>query len=1075
MQNLLLQNGAQPQKQPKYVPLFVERFFTGLYTQRSALRDPSDLATAHFYGGRQDVLWQGNNIELTNRLTLQRRPGLTPFSMAMYSTPPDRAFSFELTNGTIQVIIDTETAVYIDNQDGTKTLLFTKSAGAGQTYFVAVAGVLYMGDGVDTRIYTPGNPNGTVWNFGGPAPIKGPTIIITESGASAAVWQPDTWYSTMGVIIDSNGNAQQLVSVNADGTNPGSSYGETGNGQPVWNQGTGGTTNDGSIVWQNFGQIIEWAANLTVQPGQPIYDPTTNCIFIQSRGPGSFITGPSKPMFIPLPAVGANAGVRTFESSPGSAKWMCLGQVGMPTLSMIGLWLPSTAFNELYNPGTGTVPGDGYPGYFNSALVEPTLTMPPSAQPQYLQACNPPGGTSAASYTQPHWATVAGETTQDNQLSWLCLGSATWTAATGYTQWVTKGSVFSAIEDSNGNIQVCIQSGVSGATEPPAGGGEGLGWGTAYGGTTQDGSVQWVCVGPATNWPGANIQCYLSAAGFQPPQSNSPFGGASVIGSGFVQFTIQTGISGGTVPAWSTTIGSNTTDNTVVWQCESMYSANSLAWTVGYSYAYSYGSRLTTDSYNTTPPPGLANPLGQPTGSETGAITTASPATVILGPNAGAVNTVEGIGPTDTQFDTIYIWRSADGGGSDNMFLLTEINAPKPINGVGQPWSFQDYLPDVANAKYPGLNDLIPAPIDDQNDPPPSNFLPMVYNFQRIWGASGSTVFFSGGPDVITGNANFAFNPLDDFPYEATVIRIVKTSAGLIIFLTDSIEQIAGGPVTSSFFSVTIGPGIGLFSYNALDQYAGEIYFFTADSQMRVMNPNLNISTAGFPLGDKFANFDPSKVYVAVHQSGVDNCVFVTDGSTGWYRCNPHQVPGGTNGPEPIWSPFATITGGCKMVQSIEVSPGVKKLLVGSTADNQVILERNLNVFTDNGTTYDANFVMGSIMLAHPGQIAALKFIEADFSGVAFQPQISYLLDEINTPQGTGVFVPFTLAPQFDPPSLYGTTLAPVSYSPNRYYFAGTGSLARCRHLQIKVDFGSTSVGDEIYTFTIYGRLLVEL
>src|ERR1700685_4542561 len=101
MANILEQHGAPPQKQPKYAPIFVDRTFTGIYTQRNVLHDPSDLATSRFYGGRPDALIAGTNIELTNRLTLQRRPGLTPFSEATYPTPPDRAFSFELTDGTI--------------------------------------------------------------------------------------------------------------------------------------------------------------------------------------------------------------------------------------------------------------------------------------------------------------------------------------------------------------------------------------------------------------------------------------------------------------------------------------------------------------------------------------------------------------------------------------------------------------------------------------------------------------------------------------------------------------------------------------------------------------------------------------------------------------------------------------------------------------------------------------------------------------------------------------------------------------------------------------------------------------
>ena len=295
--------------------------------------------------------------------------------------------------------------------------------------------------------------------------------------------------------------------------------------------------------------------------------------------------------------------------------------------------------------------------------------------------------------------------------------------------------------------------------------------------------------------------------------------------------------------------------------------------------------------------------------------------------------------------------------------------------------------------------------------------------------------------------------------------------------------MIGGGPATATFFSVTMVPGEGLLSYNACDVFAGEMYFFSTANIFRVITPSLNLSNFGFALGDQFANqpafgssdttWNPANVYVAVHQVGVDNCIFVADGSTGWYRLNPHQVPGAAQGPEPVWSPFAVITGGVKMVQSVETSPGVKQLLAGGTAAGDNILARNLSVYTDEGVTYNATFTMGSITLAHPGQLALVKFLEFDFSGISFQPTISYLLNEIS-----GTFVSFVNGvngvPQFDPPSIYGETVIPSSYSPNRYYFSSNASLARCRHMQVKVDFGSTSTGDELYNMTIFGRLMIE-
>ena len=130
---------------------------------------------------------------------------------------------------------------------------------------------------------------------------------------------------------------------------------------------------------------------------------------------------------------------------------------------------------------------------------------------------------------------------------------------------------------------------------------------------------------------------------------------------------------------------------------------------------------------------------------------------------------------------------------------------------------------------------------------------------------------------------------------------------------------------------------------------------------------------------------------------------------------------------------------------------------------------RDLKKFTDNGVQYDANFTMGSIVLVHPGQLAVLKFLEMDYSGVSFRPTVSFLLNEI-----AGTFTPFTQNPQFDPPSIYGNTVVPGSYSPNRYYFSSTKSLARARHLQIRVDYGKTSVGDELFNLTVFGRLMAE-
>lgn len=1119
----LEQSGAQPQKQPKDVPLFIDRAFTGIYKQRSVLHDPSNVVETKYYGGRPDALWEGINVELTNRLTLQRRPGLSAFSDAIYPTPPNRAFSFELLNGTIQIIIDTDDtgnltvnsvatscgshtsysgafpnggsdayvgmlfqitgfvngtnngtfvcvgsstsnitlensqaiaetavataisagAVYYDQQTGgLKILLFGKKPGAGETHFVSVAGIMYAGDGVDTWKYTPGNPNGTIWNFGIVGPTSPPVVTVVSAGAAAVSWQAATWFSTMGILVDSNGNAQQLIGVNNDGSNPSSQFGTSSIGGPPWNHTVGGLTVDGTVTWRNIGTLKDYLANTIYSnfefnrdngtaTSSTIFDTPSNAIYV-CNGFANFETSTAqKPGFNGVPgSVYGDSHVIT---------WKCIGPIS-----------PAIAWH----------PGQFIGSIFTFAVEYPNNPAP--NQTAYIHEVTATGGTTNASFAHPHWSTDVGGFTPDNQLLWINLGSATWTALTQYKAWLNSTRTdFSCIEDTNGNLQVCIQAGASGASIP-------TNWGTTYGSTTGDGGVIWVCVGTATTWV-SNAIYYLPKDGFSAPTSSNPFGGASVKDSNSnIQFVVDSGFSENPgPPAWLTNVGDLTVDNTIVWYNNGPFVAKSFSWTQGHQYVFAYKARTTTDLADSEAPPMWPNPLGTPLGSETGAVSSASPVFVITGSNAGAVVTISGPGSTDPQVDTIEIYRTADGGST--FLFLTDIPNPSTVAGVAGTWTLQDFMPDTATATLPGLDPEIQAAINGVNDPPPSNFLPMVYNFQRIWGAAGSSVLWSGGPDTLVGNPNEAFSASDEFTYLATVTRLVKTSQGLITFLTNSIEIIAGGPLTSSFYTVTLASSIGLLHFDALDTYAGEIYFFSSDSQFKTLSPALALSNSGFPLGEQFAAFNATEVRVAVLQSGVDSCIFVSDGTTGWYRVNPRQIPGGPSGLEPVWSPFAAITNGCQMVQSVETTPGIKKLLVGSALAGQKILKRDLTVFTDNGTSYPANFVMGSITLAHPGQIAGLRFIEADFSGVSYQPTISFLLNEIS-----GSFTPFTAAPQFDPPDIYGATITPSSYSPNRYYFAGTQAPARCRHLQILVDFGVNATGSEMYNLTIFGRLFTE-
>jgi len=69
----------------------------------------------------------------------------------------------------------------------------------------------------------------------------------------------------MGLIVDPNGNTQQMISVNAKGTNS-TQLGTTSNGEPAWNQTPGGTTTDNTITWTNGVRFLHGWLTLSITP-----------------------------------------------------------------------------------------------------------------------------------------------------------------------------------------------------------------------------------------------------------------------------------------------------------------------------------------------------------------------------------------------------------------------------------------------------------------------------------------------------------------------------------------------------------------------------------------------------------------------------------------------------------------------------------------------------------------------------------------------------------------------------------------------------------------------------------------
>jgi hypothetical protein len=407
----------------------------------------------------------------------------------------------------------------------------------------------------------------------------------------------------------------------------------------------------------------------------------------------------------------------------------------------------------------------------------------------------------------------------------------------------------------------------------------------------------------------------------------------------------------------------------------------------------------------------------------------------------------------------IWLFRTTDGG-------ATLLNLPtSPYPNTTQ--TIQDTNPDTT------LNILQQAPLNFVNNPPPTQALDPVYYLNLVWVHVGNAVYFSRTPSAIVGVTQESFPPANVFTFPETVIRKIPFSSGLLIFTTSNIYIILGNNTsTSPLYSVPFEAGYGIQSWNAVWTDGSVIYFFTSNHRMMELNPSSGLSDIGFPIADQLANLNPANVYVTYNSStSNDSALYVGDGSTGWYRCNPNQVPDGAI-TGPIWSPKATIVGGLQALVGMETSPGVHQLMMGGSGASEPVLVRDstYTTFTDNGSAYEANYTIGSIVLAQPGQAAICRFVTADFIRTGTSPTVSVLLGEIS-----GTFQSISGYVWQDPPKLPAST----SLFNNRYYFKQSigGAVpppVLCRHLQIKVDYGTDSVQNEILSMTINAAIVQE-
>lgn len=408
--------------------------------------------------------------------------------------------------------------------------------------------------------------------------------------------------------------------------------------------------------------------------------------------------------------------------------------------------------------------------------------------------------------------------------------------------------------------------------------------------------------------------------------------------------------------------------------------------------------------------------------------------------NALQVNVTELQTSSDPQVTNVDIFRTTDGG-SVFYYLDTVTNGTS---------SYTDITIDSA------LTTSITAPMAHANDPPASGISLMCWYGGRLWAVSGNTLYYSAGPDCINGVGEEAWPPANNFTLPGNITALVPTSQGLIVCLNDNMYVVTGSTSTTFTVPQLWQQNFGVAGPNSATQDGDTVYFYTSRNQVWSYSPSEGIHEVGYNIRDKFAAFTPANVYISLHRSGSDEGVFVSDGATNIYRYSTVNQS---------WDTVAQPVGGCKALKSLETSSGIWTLLMGRGTGSGYILKRDVTLYQDDGTSYDANAIVGSLIVAPPRQVANIASVLLDVAAVGIYPTLSVLLNEVSD---TGVLPATFVAlpnPVPDPPQLAASQTV---WMKRHDLKAGQSPLSgHVRHLQVKIDFGTQNAASELYTLAL--------
>lgn len=446
--------------------------------------------------------------------------------------------------------------------------------------------------------------------------------------------------------------------------------------------------------------------------------------------------------------------------------------------------------------------------------------------------------------------------------------------------------------------------------------------------------------------------------------------------------------------------------------------AGTLTATQGFQYLFVYGNSVDGNISNPTPPSLSIKPVAQ--GVQVSL--TAS---------------------TDPQVNQIRLFRTTDTGTGAIFFELPTSPYPNTTQNVVD--NAADNTLQVTQAIIVGTLNF---------SPPPQGLVNIEWYAGRLWGSVGNLLYYAAGPDnTPMGNGNSNWPPQNVFVLPTQIVKSCALNGGngMLVITVDGVHVVQG--ISNPGFTVNKWlSDVGARQQNAVDTDGSTIYIYTSDRQFLQLTSQ-GINEISQTISDQTDLLDPTQVYVCQHRSGSqDSRVFLTDGVSTIY---PYNLMMGA------WEPVKIPADGAGVgaLGSIEILPGQYKLLKGATTTNQIIQQRDLGTFSDNGVTYPWNVVFGNIPLTDPTQLANLESLVLRMTNVGSLPSVGILPNDVS---GNFVNIPYS---KDEPPE---GNLPALGYIAKKFYLTSGAMWTQMSHLQVQFSFGAEAAQNEILSFGLF-------